>query len=197
MRRATLALALGLALAPRVLPQETAKAENKQEEQGDPWIWWKWANFAILAGGLGYLIAKNVPALFRKQTEELQKSLAEAAKVKKDADEQAARIAGRLASLQAEIENLRQAARAELATEGDRIRREGEHQLHRIQEQSGQEIELMTRGGKDELRKYAATLALDLAQQRIRSLMNPATQENLVDGFLHDLRDRSAPPAAS
>ena len=197
MRRATLALALGLAFGPRMLPQETAKTEAKQEEQGDPLIWWKWANFALLAAGLGYLIAKNVPALFRRQTEEIQKSLADAAKVKKDADEQAAGVAQRLANLQAEIENLRQAARTELATEGERMRREGEHQLQRVQEQAGQEIELMTRGAKAELRKYAGALALDLAQQRIRSRMTPATQENLVDGFLHDLRDRATPRTAS
>ena len=52
MRRAAIALALGLALASFVLPQEPAgTTETKHEsEQGDPWIWWKWANFLLLAG---------------------------------------------------------------------------------------------------------------------------------------------------
>jgi F0F1-type ATP synthase membrane subunit b/b' len=48
----------------------------------------------------------------------------------------------------------------------------------------------MTRGAKDGLRKYAAELAIALAEQRINSRMNPDTQEKLVSGFLHDLHKR-------
>ena len=81
--RATLAVALGLAFASHALPQESpATAHTNEAEQGDPWIWWKWANFAILAAGLGYLIRKNVPPLFRKQSDEIKSALAESAKLK-------------------------------------------------------------------------------------------------------------------
>jgi F-type H+-transporting ATPase subunit b len=198
MRRTMLSIALGIALACIALPQERGGGEARQEtEQGDSMIWWKWANFIILGAGLGYLIAKNVPALFRKQAEEIQKSLAEAAKVKQDADAQAAAIERRLAGLQAEIDGLRQSAHAEMSAESERIRREGEHQLQRMQQQSAQEIELMTRGAKDELRRYSAALALDLAGQRVRSRMTPAAQDGLVDGFLQDLRSRVAPRASN
>src|SRR5580698_2034726 len=107
MRRATMALALGLAFASYALPQEApAKSESAASEQGDPWIWWKWANFAILAVGLGYLIGKNVPPLFRKQSEDIEKALAEAAKIKQEATAYAAGIEARLANLQNEIQEL-------------------------------------------------------------------------------------------
>jgi len=196
MRRLMLATVLGLGLACVALPQETGKAEPKQEaEQGDSMIGWKWANFIILAVGLGYLVAKNVPALFRKQADEIQKSLAEAAQAKQEADAHAAAIERRFAGLAAEVESLRQTAKAEMESEGERIRRETEHLLQRLREQSAQEIELMTRGAKDELRRYSASLALDLAEQRVRSRMTPAAQATLVDGFLQDLRARVAPRA--
>ena len=39
MRRATLAVALGLAFASYALPQDSA-AQKQDAEQGDPWIWW-------------------------------------------------------------------------------------------------------------------------------------------------------------
>lgn len=196
MRRATLAVILGLALASYALPQESP-ASTEKTEQGDPWIWWKWANFAILAFGLGYLIRKHVPPIFRKQSDEIQSALAEAAKIKHEAALYAASVEQRLANLQREIENLRETAHADMAAESERIRIATEHHVRRIREQSVQEIELMTRGAKAEIRKYAAELAIGLAEQRIRTRMNPATQENLVSGFLHDLHQRATPRTAN
>jgi F-type H+-transporting ATPase subunit b len=193
MRRATIVLALGLAFASYALPQEApAKAETTAGEQSDSMIWWKWANFAILAFGLGYLIRKHVPPLFRKQSEEIQSALAEAAKIKREAAAYAASVEARLANIQREIEDLRKTAHADMTAESERIRRETEHHLHRIREQSVQEVELMTRAAKSELRKYAAELSIGLAEQRIRARMNPATQEKLVSGFLQDLHGRTA-----
>ncbi len=88
-------------------------------------------------------------------------------------------------------------ARSDMAAESERIRRETEHHLQRIREQTAQEIELMTRSATDELRKYAAELALGLAEQRIRSRMNPDTQQSLVESFLRDLGKRATPRTAS
>jgi len=195
MRRATFAVALGLAFASYALPQESGA--KQETEQGDPWIWWKWANFLILAGGLGYLIRKNVPPLFQKQSSEIKSALQEAAKVKAEAAAYAASIEARLANLQSEIERLRVSARADMTAESERIRRETEHHLQRIREQTAQEIELLTRSATDQLRKYSAELALGLAEQRIRSRMNPATQQSLAEGFLHDLRERATPRTAN
>ncbi len=193
MRRATLAIILGLAFASYALPQEAAHSnEAKQEtEQGDPWLLWKWANFAILAVGLAYLIGKNVPPLFRQRTKEIQQAMADAAKMMQDAEAHAAEIEKRLASLAAEIETLRGEAHTQTAADGQRISHETEQRLAKIQSQTAAEITLMTRSGREELRKYAARLALDLAEQRIRSRVTGDTQNNLVDAFLHDLRVRT------
>ena len=109
MTRATLAVALGLALASCALPQESA-GPKQAAGQGDQWIWWKWANFVILAGGLGYLIGKNVPPLFQKQSSEIKSALRDAAKAKEEAAAYAAGIEARLANLQTEIEKLRMSA---------------------------------------------------------------------------------------
>jgi F-type H+-transporting ATPase subunit b len=153
--------------------------------------WWKWANFAILAAGLGYLIAKSVPPLFRKQSDEIRNALAESAKIKQEAADYAASIEARLANLQIEIQRLREDAHAETTAEGERIRRETEHHVQRIREQSTQEIALMTRAAKDGLRKYAAELAIGLAEERIRFRMDAETQDRLVNGYLRDLHQRA------
>jgi F-type H+-transporting ATPase subunit b len=198
MRRATLTIALALTFACHALPQEQPSTAHANEAvQGDPWIWWKWANFAILAAGLGYLIGKNVPPLFRKQSNEIQNALAEAARIKQEAAAYAAGVEARLANLQREIEDLRKSAHDEMTTESERVRRETEHHLQRVKEQSVQEVALMTRAAKDGLRKYAAELSIGLAEQRIRARMNPETQDKLVNGFLHDLQERATPGTAN
>ena len=192
MRRATLAVVLGIAFTSCVLPQEPAGAASAKQEAppGDPWIWWKWVNFLLLAGGVGYLIKKHTPAMFQARSLEIQNALAEAAKINKDAAAQAAAVELRFKNLQAEIDNLRQTARAEMAAQGERIRRETEQHLARIQQQSAQEIQLMTRGARVELRKYSADLAIRLAEQQIQARMSPDIQQSLTDGFLEDLRSR-------
>lgn len=197
MRRATLAVVIGLAFASYALPQQAPATKTNETEQGDSMIWWKWANFVILAAGLGYLIGKNVPQLFQKQVQDIQGALAEAAKIKQEAAAYAAGVEKRMANLQDEIQQLRESAHAEMTAESERIRSETEHHVQRIHEQSVQEIELMTRAAKDELRKYAAELAIGLAEGRIRFRMNPETQDRLVNGFVHDMHERATPRAAA
>src|SRR5689334_17804282 len=117
MRRLILTAALGLAFSIYALPQEPAsKAEPKSEsEQGDPWIWWKWVNFLILAGGLGYLISKHAPPYFVQRSHEIQDALLEGARAKQEAEARAAVIEKRLAGLDREMDSLRQTAGAETA----------------------------------------------------------------------------------
>jgi F-type H+-transporting ATPase subunit b len=166
-------------------------AQGGQEvETGDPWLVWKWANFLILAAGLGYLIRKHAPAFFQQRSQEIQQGISEATKTKQEAEARAAAIERRLASLESEIAKLRASAHQEIAAEGGRISRETVHRLQRIQAQSAREIELMSRAASAELRKYSAELALDLAQQRIRSRMTKETQDSLADKFLQDLRSQ-------
>lgn len=197
-KRIALILALGLALTFCAWPQETKGIpQGNESAAGEPSMVWDIANFVILAAVLGYLIKKSVPPMFRRQSEEIQGALAEAAKIKHEAAAFASSIEMRLANLQRELDGLREAAHAEMSAEGERIRQETARHLDRVREQSSQEIALMTRGAKDELRKYAAELAVGLAQERIRSRMNPALQEKLVGSFLADLDRRATSRSAA
>lgn len=191
-RRAIWAIVLGLALASCALAQE-----GKGNSTAEPSAGWQWANFVILAIGLGYLIRKNVPPMFQKQSAEIQSALRDAAKMKEEAAAYAAGLEARLANLQSEIDKLRVDARSEMDAEGARIRRDTEHHMQRIREQTAGEMELLTRSAKDELRRYSAELAVSLAEQRIRAQMSPALQQSLAKGFLHDLRERTTLQAAN
>lgn len=189
-------VAVGLAAQEHArTPGERASNPEKEEkytEDAGHLEAWKWANFIILAGVLGYMIGKSGPAFFRRRTEEIQRGISEAAKQKQEAETRAAKVEMRMASLASEIEHLRADAKAEMEKEMARIRQETEQFIARIHAHGEQEIDAHTRHLEKELRAHAAQLAIELAEQRIRARMSGDAQNNLVDGFLKQLDQQSS-----
>jgi F-type H+-transporting ATPase subunit b len=176
---------------------EAAKSEHaaEGEHEGNLEVW-KWANFAILAGLLGWGIAKSAPPFFRSRTEEIQRGIREAAALKQEADANAAKMEVRMASLEREIEHVRAEASAEIAKETERIRKETEQQTARLQSHGEQEIAAFVKHSEKELKAYSAELAVQLAAERIRHRMSEDTHEALIDVFLRQLARKSSQPEA-
>jgi F-type H+-transporting ATPase subunit b len=203
LRRWSLSLALLLALGVSGLPAQEhggheakADAETRQaghggEDHGDPYILWKWANFAILAGVLGYLISKKAGGFFRERTAEIQRGIQEAAQLRRDAEARAAEIEVRIGNLQAEINSLRSSARSEMDAENSRLRAETEQALQKVQSHAEQEIASAAKNARQELAAHSAQLALELAEQRIRAGITPAVQDQLVQDFVGSLSRRA------
>jgi F-type H+-transporting ATPase subunit b len=177
-------LVLLTAFAALCMAQEQAGGAASSNE---PSAAWKWANFAILAVGLGYLIAKSLPSFFQGRTESIQKDIAKARKTKEEAERRAAEMDARLAALGQEIDKFRAQARAEMEQEGERIRRETAAQIHHLEQQAESEIESASKAARAELRALAARLALDLAEKRIRARLDDRAEASLVENFVADL----------
>jgi len=184
MRRLSSVVALGIAGATWLSAQEGGAMP-------EPAAGWRWANFVLLVLGLGYLLAKMLPPLFKSRTDEIQKGIAEARAIKQDADKRAAEIEARTATLGADIERFRVEAKAEMQQEGERIRQETAAQIARLEIQAQQEIEISGKIARRELKSYAAKLSLDLAEQRVRERLTPQTEQELVDAFIQDLERES------
>jgi F-type H+-transporting ATPase subunit b len=161
-------------------------------EAAEPSAIWKWINFAILAAGLGYLMAKTLPAFFRSRTISIQRGIAEAQQMRLDADRRAADMDARMNALGSEVEKFRLQAHAEMEQEGERIRRETAGQILRMEQQAEVEIDSAGKTARRELRAYAADLALDLAEQRIRARLDRETEAALVDNFVSDLKQQES-----
>ncbi len=186
----SLALGLFLALAPLAFSQEK-EATGHTESTGDSWIWWKWANFLMLAGGLGYLINKHAGSYFRGQTEEIQRAILESGRLKAEAEAHAAQIEKRLAGIEGEIAQMRSQALSDMAAEAARLKSDTQRLLERLEQQTKLELELMTKAAKQELKVFSAELALGLAEKRIRALLDSASKESLVNAFIQDLHSGS------
>lgn len=183
MKRFLLALALTGAYC--IAQEHSAEGAAKHEGEGDPRIGLKWANFAILAGLMGWGMSKTLPAFFKSRSEEISKGIEEASKLKADAEAKAAHIEQRLSQLGVEIETLRAKAKQEMQMEADRIKRETETFLTKIHENGLADIEAASKRAKAELKAHAAGQAIDLAEQRIRAGIQNG--EGLVERFISDL----------
>jgi F-type H+-transporting ATPase subunit b len=181
-----LAGVLLLASAAMVGAQEQEKAGAA--EKSEPGIAWKWANFAILAVGLGYLANKHLPPFFRSRTAEIQQGIIEAQQIKRDAEKRAAEVKQLIQKLGLEIDQFRTQSREEMRQEGERIQQEAVKQLSHVEQLAQQEIEAAGKAARRELKDYAAKLALDLAEERVRARLNPGSETRLVDGFIRDLQ---------
>ncbi|MEQ1886641.1 MAG: ATP synthase F0 subunit B [Bryobacteraceae bacterium] len=148
---------------------------------------WKWANFAILAVALGYIVMKTIPPAFKARGAEIQKGIAEARVIKEDADKRAAEVEAKIKTLAADIEKLRVESKAEMQAEGDRISKETAAQIARIEAQAQQDIDAAGKTAQRELKSYAAKLALELAEQRLQGRLDGNTEAGLVSGFVQDL----------
>ena len=177
-----------------LVAQEPAEpnAAKSTEHSGEVSPIWKWANFAILAVGLGYLMAKNLPGVFSSRTKEIQHGISEAQQMKQDAERRSAEMDARLNSLGADIEKFRTQSAAEMQQEGDRISRETAAQIKKIEQQAAVEIESVGKTARRQLKEYAAELALGLAEERLRGRMDNAAESALVDDFVRDL-ERQTP----
>jgi len=181
----------GLAIAQEPAATKSETAEHSESGE-DKLIVWKWANFVILIAGLGYLVAKSVPAMFRSRGEEILKGIQEAQKIKQDAEKRAAEMEGRLAKLGADIEAFRVQAKADMEQESRRILDETATHAKKMEAQAAAEIESAGKAARASLKRYAADLALDLAAQRIQSRLDANTEDGLVDNFLSDLKQQGS-----
>jgi F-type H+-transporting ATPase subunit b len=179
---------LALMLATAMSGQEKQEGEPITK---DEMLVWKWANFILLAAGAGYLLSKHLPPYFKSRTGEIQKDITEAQKTRQAAEQRAADMDARLNSLAADIEKFRAQAKVEMEQEAARIRQETAHQIEKLQKQAEQEIESAGTLASRELHAYAAKLSLDLAEQRIRTRLDAATEAGLVDDFTKDLGSRN------
>lgn len=188
-RLACAAIVMGLAvLAPvrHARAAETASEAGGNQEK-EPSDIWKWANFALLAGGLGYLIARNAPAFFAARSKKIVQDIADAGKLRADAEARAADVHRRLANLESEIAVLHGQSQTQIAAEIERLKVHAAAEIAKIQALAEREIEAAGKAARSDLRRFTARMAIDLAQRKIEARMTPATQDGLVRGFVHDL----------
>ncbi len=166
-------------------------SESRGVTERGPNLFWGWANFLLLAGGLGYVIKKNAGPYFAARSLRIRKGMIEADEARAEAEAKVTEVNLRLANLDKDIQALCEHAKQEQEAELQRARREAEAELAKIQTHQSEEIASAVKAARLELRRYSAGLAIALAEQKIAARMSPEIQDRLLRGFVARM-DRQA-----
>jgi len=163
-----------------------AGAEHGEGGHGESWlsVFWRIANFVILAWGLWYLLRKPVERYLEARADQIQKGLVDAAMMRSHASSQIQDIEARMKALPAEIDRLQARGAEEIAAEQVRIREAAELERQRLMEQARRDIDLQLQAARRDLTTHAANLAVDLAEKKIAREITPADQLRLVDQYV-------------
>jgi F-type H+-transporting ATPase subunit b len=142
-------------------------------------------NFLILAAALIWIVRKAMPNGFAPRTAEIKKGIEEARKASAEASARLGEIEGRLAKLDAEITEIRTAAEADFSVEEERIKVAAEQDAKNVIAAAEQEIAAAARTAQRELKAFAAGLAVDLAEKKIK--VDDTADRDLVRGFTAQL----------
>ena len=127
-------------------PAHAAQAHESQSheagghEGGDPYVGYKWLNFAILVAGLGYLAVKVGGPALRGQQQAILDQLNAASRRAEAAAAEAAEIDRKVSGLEDEIETIRQKAHAEMEAEVKRLEEETAQMLAKVRQSAELEI---------------------------------------------------------
>jgi F-type H+-transporting ATPase subunit b len=166
-----------------------AQAEHEGSHGASPWAAIaKVVNFALLTGGLVYLLRRPFGTYLSRRGDQIRHDLTTAARTTEEAKAQVAAIDAKLTQLPREIEHLRERGREEIAAEEARIRREADAEQQRLIDHARREIELQLRTAKRDLVTHAADLAVQVARAKIAGQMTAEDQRRLVDRYIEQVR---------
>jgi F-type H+-transporting ATPase subunit b len=125
-------------------------------------------NFAIIFFFLASLMRKKLPGFFRGRTAAIQKGIEEARKMSEEARQRLSEVEGRLSRLDADIASMRGEADQNARAEEQRLQAASEEERKRIVTSAEQEISMAANAARRDLKTYAAELAVNLAEKKIR-----------------------------
>lgn len=141
----------------------------------------KLVNLVLFLTVLYLLLRKPVRAFFDQRLASVREALDRAAREKQAAMAKMAEIDARLNRLDSELAEIKAQSEREAAAERARMESDAKRDIEKIREMAGREIESAKQVAMADLREFAATKAVDLAEQMIRREMTPDDDAKLVE----------------
>jgi F0F1-type ATP synthase membrane subunit b/b' len=165
---------------------ETVRAEPDPADSTAGVIF-RWLNFLIVFGGIGYLIAKNGGAFFRANAKEIAASIVQASAAKEEANRELHAVEDKIAHLDQDVAELRQQARRNWEAESQRLYASGVTEIEKINQAARAELAASERAAQQQLRAIAASMAVENAAALVGARMNAEARAKIFQAFLADL----------
>jgi F0F1-type ATP synthase membrane subunit b/b' len=173
-----------LLIAMPVLAAEGAEPDPADSPAG---LVFRWLNFAIVFGGIGFLIARNGGAFFRANAKEIAASIVEATAAKEEANRQLQSIEARVRRLGQDVAEMKDEAKRNWEAESQRLYSSGVAEIEKINQAAGAELAASERAAQEQLREIAASLAVKNAAALVAARMNSETRAKIFQAFVGDL----------
>jgi F-type H+-transporting ATPase subunit b len=146
-----------------------------------------WINFLIVAGGIAWLVKKYLTPFLAERGKLIREDMDRSTKSLADANQRLAMVEDKLKHLDEELASLRQAASQEGLSERQRMEEAASADAVRILAAAEQEIEASVKAARQQLKLYAAELAVSVAESKIRAALTPQSEQRILQGFVNDL----------
>jgi F-type H+-transporting ATPase subunit b len=140
----------------------------------------KLLNLIIFLTILYLLLRKPTREFFRQRLASVRETLDRAAREKQQATAKMAELDARLNRLDADLREIGAQSGREADAERARMDVEAKRDVGKIREMAAREVEAAKQVALADLRAFAATTAVDMAEQMIRREMTPADDAKLV-----------------
>jgi F0F1-type ATP synthase membrane subunit b/b' len=178
------ALFIFLFMALPVMAAEGAEPDPADSTAG---LIFRWLNFLIVFGGMGWLIAKYGGAFFRGNAKEIAASIVQATAEKEEAGRELHAVEAKIERLDKDVAEMREQARQNWEAESQRLHSSGVTEIEKINQAARSELAASERAAQEQLREIAASLAVRDAAALVSSRMNSDLRARIFQGFLADL----------
>lgn len=194
MRRAggLLAVTAAVALVPAL-----ALASSGGEAEGGWGRFWEWANLLLLVAALVYFGRKPVSSFLTDRRGAIERDLAGADQLLRDAEARLAEWSGRAARLESEIADIKRAAREAAEQDSVRILADAHAVAERIRRDAVGAVEREGQRARRRLREETAELAVQSAERLLVEQVQPADGERLFDEFVARVEQPPVPTGRS
>ncbi len=176
-----------LTVALNAIPALAAEGAEADPADSAAGLVFRWLNFVILFGGMGFLIAKYGGGFFRDNAKEIASRIVQATAAKEEAHRELQEVENKIAGLAQEVDGMREQAARDWAAESNRLRASGAAEIEKINQAARGELAASERAAQEQLRQMAASLAVQNAAAIVRNRMNAETRGRLFQTFLTEL----------
>lgn len=149
----------------------------------------RWVNLIILFGGIFYFIREPAAKFFSQRREDIKEEISRAGRMRQESEDQLAALKNRVENLDSELALVKEESQKEAELERQGILAQADREAEKVVTQAKRQIEGMGRAVRKDLKSYAAQLAVELAEGKIKRELGKAKEEELEDRFLAGLSE--------